>query len=549
MLLLLVAAIVTADVVTSSSLHSFLVGRLDEQIDVAQTQAYTYIYDMNQRDVREHEALATDHPQAWLAQLASPKDPSCISPGGASSSTGSGRNSGASSRSTVSGGSGVRTPQLSAFYLATLLSPDVYVEVVNSSGAVVFKDPSGSCAHPDSAPVLPAHLPVQALPLSHVFGRNHGPYVPDRPAFEVAATGASGPRYRAQAVAVPGGTLVTAIALDPTDQTLASLTHVELGVSIVVVLALLVLVLWIVRFGLRPLEDMTKTAGAIAGGDLTRRIRRTDERSEVGRLGAALNGMLSQIEAAFRERSVSDSRLRRFVADASHELRTPLTSIRGYAELLRKGVFSDEDARRRASERIEHEAARMSVLVDDLLLLARLDQGRPLERAPVDVGEVVSDAVEAARAVDPRRPISLDRRDSVVVEGDAVRIRQVVDNLLRNAEVHTPPGTPVHLRVSRVGESAVITVADEGPGLDAEELARVFDRFYRGNEARTRGGTGLGLSIVAALAEAHGGRAHVKSVPGEGATFTVELPAFGPPSEASAPDLVEQQPSLSRPMA
>jgi two-component system OmpR family sensor kinase len=125
----------------------------------------------------------------------------------------------------------------------------------------------------------------------------------------------------------------------------------------------------------------------------------------------------------------------------------------------------------------------------------------------------------------------------------------VVDNLLRNAEVHTPPGTAVHLRVSRVGESAVITVADEGPGLDAEELARVFDRFYRGNEARTRGGTGLGLSIVAALAEAHGGRAHVKSVPGEGATFTVELPAFGPPGEASAPDLVEQQPSLSRPMA
>jgi two-component system OmpR family sensor kinase len=346
---------------------------------------------------------------------------------------------------------------------------------------------------------------------------------------------------------VPGGTLVTAIALEPTDQTLASLSRVELAVSIAVVLALLVLVLWIVRFGMRPLEDMTKTAGAIAGGDLTRRIRSTDERSEVGRLGTALNGMLGQIEAAFRERSVSESRLRRFVADASHELRTPLTSIRGYAELLRKGAFSDEDGRRRASERIESEAARMSLLVDDLLLLARLDQGRPFERFPVEVAEVVSDAVDAARAVDPRRPISLDRHDSVLVEGDAVRLRQVVDNLLRNAQVHTPPGTPVHVRVARVGASAVITVADEGPGLDAEELARVFDRFYRGNEARTRGGTGLGLSIVAALAEAHGGKAHVKSVTGEGATFTVELPALGPPSEESVPELFEEQPSLTRP--
>jgi two-component system OmpR family sensor kinase len=546
-LLLLVAAIITADVVTSSSLRSFLIGRLDEQIDVAQNQAFTYIYDMNRRDVREHEALATDHPQAWLAQLATAKDPSCGVSSGASSSSASGRGSVAAS-STASEGSATRTARLNGFTLATLLSPDVYVEVVDTAGTVVFRDPSGSCTHPDPAPVLPPRLPVQALPLSHVFGRNHGPYVPDRPSFDVAAVGASGARYRTQAVAVPGGTLVTAIALEPTDRTLASLTHVELAVSIVVVLALLVLVLWIVRFGLRPLEEMTETAGAIAGGDLTRRIRRTDERSEVGRLGAALNGMLSQIEAAFHERSVSESRLRRFVADASHELRTPLTSIRGYAELLRKGAFSDEDARRRASERIEHEAARMSVLVDDLLLLARLDQGRPLERSPVDVAELVSDAVDAARTVDPRRPISLEKHGSVFVEGDAVRLRQVVDNLLRNAEVHTPPGTAVHLGVVRAGESVVITVADEGPGLGAEELARVFDRFYRGNEARTRGGTGLGLSIVAALAEAHGGTVHVESVAGQGTTFTVELPALGPPSDSSAAALAEERPSLSRPM-
>ena len=165
--------------------------------------------------------------------------------------------------------------------------------------------------------------------------------------------------------------------------------------------ALLALALWIVRLGLRPLDDMTDTAGAIAGGDLTRRIRRADDRSEVGRLGSALNGMLSQIEAAFRERTSSEARLRRFVADASHELRTPLTSIRGYAELLRKGAFDDEDDRRRAAERIEGEAARMSLLVDDLLLLARLDQGRPLAQEPVDLCRVVADAVDATATSDP----------------------------------------------------------------------------------------------------------------------------------------------------
>ncbi|MGA2036721.1 MAG: HAMP domain-containing sensor histidine kinase, partial [Acidimicrobiales bacterium] len=475
--------------------------------------------------------------------LASPKDPSCTSTGGASSSSASGRSSGVASAGAASGGSAARAPRLNGFALAALLNPDVYVEVVDDAGTVVFSDPSGPCARPDPVPALPAHLPVQALPLSHVFGRNHGRYVPDRPSFDVRAVGVPGLHYRAQAVAVPGGTLLTAIALDPTDQTLTSLTHVELAVSIVVVVALLVLVLWIVRFGLRPLEDMTETAGAIAGGDLTRRIRRTDERSEVGRLGGALNGMLSQIEAAFHERSMSESRLRRFVADASHELRTPLTSIRGYAELLRKGAFNDEDARLRASERIEHEAARMSVLVDDLLLLARLDQGRPLERSAVDVAELVSDAVEAARAVDPGRPISLEGHDSILVEGDAVRLRQIVDNLLHNAEVHTQPGTPVHLRVTRVGESAVITVADEGLGLDAEEQARVFDRFYRGSEARTGGGTGLGLSIVAALAVAHGGQAHVASVPGQGTTFTVELPALGQSVEGGSSP--EEEPSSS----
>ena len=361
-----------------------------------------------------------------------------------------------------------------------------------------------------------------------MFGGDHGPYAPESPSIDVPSTGSRGTDYRVHAVAVPGGTLVTAISLDPTEKTLASLTHIELFVSVGVMIALLLLALWIVRIGMRPLDDMTETAGAIASGDLTRRIRRTDDRSEVGRLGTALNGMLSQIEAAFRERTSSEARLRRFVADASHELRTPLTSIRGYAELLRKGAFDTEEERRRAAERIEGEASRMGLLVDDLLLLARLDQGRPLELDAVDLRRVVADAVDAARTKDSGRPVTLGMEGPVWVRGDAARLRQIVDNLLQNASVHTPAGTPVHVEVVREGPDAVVRVADEGPGLDAEQAARVFDRFYRGSEARTGEGTGLGLSIVAALAAAHGGVARVDTAPGAGAVFVVQIPAADP---------------------
>ena len=373
-----------------------------------------------------------------------------------------------------------------------------------------------------------------------MFGRNHGPYAPESPSIEVPAVGVRGTDYRVHAVAVPGGTLVTAISLEPTQKTLASLTHIELFVSIGVMIALLLLVLWVVRLGMRPLDDMTETAGAIAGGDLTRRIRRADHRSEVGRLGVALNGMLSQIEAAFGERTSSEARLRRFVADASHELRTPLTSIRGYAELLRKGAFDTEEERRRAAERIEGEASRMSLLVDDLLLLARLDQGRPLELDSVDLHRVVADAVDAARTKDSGRPVTLDSEGQVWVRGDAARLRQIMDNLLQNASVHTPAGTPVHVEVVREGPTAVVRVADAGPGLDAEQAARVFDRFYRGSEARTGEGTGLGLSIVSALAGAHGGRARVDTAPGAGAVFVVEIPATDPetPEPARHPGAV-----------
>jgi two-component system OmpR family sensor kinase len=518
MLLLLVAGLITTDVVTSSSLRSFLLGRLDEQIDVSQSQAYNYLTQVYQRDVLAGDRAPITDPQAWLGQLAA-RPP----------------------RGTGFPGTRSAAPRLNASALAARVSDDAYVEVISSSGVVDIRIPSGLASKPDPAPVLPRVLAVQHIRTPQVFGTKHGPYAPESASINVPALSSNGIHYRVHAVAVPGGTLVTAISLDPTDETLASLTHVELFVSVGVMIALLLLALWVVRLGMRPLDDMTETAGAIAGGDLTRRIRRVDDRSEVGRLGSALNGMLSQIEAAFRERTSSEARLRRFVADASHELRTPLTSIRGYAELLRKGAFDTEDDRRRAAERIEGEASRMGLLVDDLLLLARLDQGRPLERTPVDLCRVVADAVEATQVSDGDRPVTVEMEGSVVVSGDAARLRQIVDNLLHNAVVHTPAGTPVHVSVVRAGAMAVVQVADDGPGLGSDQATRVFDRFYRGSEARTGEGTGLGLSIVAALAAAHDGRASVDAAPGAGAVFRVEIPAAEPDApmsqtqEATAP--------------
>ena len=520
MLVLLVAGLVTIDVLTSSSLRSFLLGRLDEQIDVSQDQAYAYISQVYQRDLKAGDRTPLTNPRAWLAELGS-------KPTGG-----------------VRFGTGPVDPRLNSAAFSARVGSDAYVEVISSKGTVVIRVPSGGAGNPDPAPALPRALRVQPTPKPAVFGTKHGPYSPQSPSTDVSAVGSSHTDYRVQAVAVPGGTLVTAISLDPTEKTLASLTHIELFVSIGVMVALLLLVLWVVRLGMRPLDDMTETAGAIAGGDLTRRIRRADDRSEVGRLGVALNGMLSQIEAAFRERTSSEARLRRFVADASHELRTPLTSIRGYAELLRKGAFDTEDERRRAAERIEGEASRMGLLVDDLLLLARLDQGRPLERDVVDLCKVVGDAVHAVRTTDSGRIVTLEMDGPVMVQGDAARLRQIVDNILHNATVHTPPATPVHVQVVRDGPSAVVKVADEGPGLDAEQAARVFDRFYRGSEARTGEGTGLGLSIVDALAGAHGGRASVDTAPGAGAVFSVEIPAWDPevPGPRPASDETAQTP-------
>jgi two-component system OmpR family sensor kinase len=271
---------------------------------------------------------------------------------------------------------------------------------------------------------------------------------------------------------------------------------------------------------------MGDTAGAIAEGDLTRRVPQADPRTEVGQLGVALNGMLAQIERAFAERKASEDRLRRFLADASHELRTPLTSIRGYAELFRRGARDRTEDLEKSMRRIEEESSRMGILVEDLLLLARLDQSRGLQPRPVDLSALAGDAVEDARAADPDRRIELDAPEPVVASADDARMRQVAANLLSNALVHTPAGTPVTVRVDADGPDAILEVADRGPGLTPEQASRAFEPFYRSDPSRDRstGGAGLGLSIVAAISEAHGGRVEVRPTPGGGATFKVTIP-------------------------
>jgi two-component system OmpR family sensor kinase len=323
-----------------------------------------------------------------------------------------------------------------------------------------------------------------------------------------------------------GQFVILAIPLTPVKATLSELLQLELLIGVGVVAATALLALLIISIGLRPLKRMGAVAQDIAAGDLTRRVEPATAKTEIGRLGLALNGMLSQIEAAFAERTESNNRLRRFIADASHELRTPLTSIRGYSEMLRRGANESPNDAELARRRIEDESVRMSTLVDDMLLIARLDQGRPLERKPVDLTTIATDAADDARAVAPRRTITLTAPGSVVVDGDDLRLRQVVGNLVRNALVHTPQQTAVEIAVSTENGTGRMSVVDHGPGLQAKEMERIFEPFYRADPSRSRdsGGAGLGLSIVSAVVSAHGGKVNVKETSGGGVTFEVDLP-------------------------
>jgi two-component system, OmpR family, sensor kinase len=461
---LVAVALLVADAVTYVSLHSFLIDRVDQQL----------------QDARDPIALALTS---------------------SSQSTGS-----------PFGSDPLRGRQL---------PPGTYGEIRDASGATL-KAISYTYSDVDQpTPDLPDPLP--------------GAGTTSITQFTTGATKGDHTRFRVLVQGFPdaGRVLVVAIPLGDVTQTIDRLLIAEGIVTLAVLVGLGALAWWIVKRGLRPLEDMGATAGAIAAGDLSRRVEPAEPRTEVGRLGLSLNAMLEQIEQAFEERRRSEDKLRRFLADASHELRTPLTSIRGYAEVFRRGAKDDPADLETAMRRIEDESRRMGVMVDELLRLARLGEGREPERAPVDLAAIVADAVSDAGVEDPSRPISVEAPERLVVTGDEPQLRQVVANLVGNALRHTPAGTPVAVRLQSAAGWAELEVADKGPGMAAEDAAKAFEPFYRADKSRARetGGTGLGLAIVAAIVDEHGGTVAVETAPGAGATFRVRLPlADAPPA-------------------
>lgn len=340
-------------------------------------------------------------------------------------------------------------------------------------------------------------------------------------------------QWRAVSVHGPNGLTTVAIDLSDVQHTVRSLVWLQFGIGVAVLVVVGIAGFAVVHRSLRPLLEVEQTAAAIAAGQLDRRVPERDPRTEVGRLSLALNGMLTQIQQAVASSESSaetarssEDRMRRFITDASHELRTPLTTIRGFAELYRQGAARDVAM---LLSRIESEASRMGLLVDDLLLLARLDVQRPLEHHRVDLLALASDAVHDARAIDPKRTVTMEVLDgpgTPEVLGDEPRIRQVLSNLVANALQHTPTSAAVIVRVGTDGDDAVIEVADRGPGMSQQDASRVFERFYRTDSSRARasGGTGLGLSIVDSLVHAHGGTVSVKTAPGQGCCFRVTLP-------------------------
>ncbi len=397
------------------------------------------------------------------------------------------------------------------------LEPGTYGELRDASGKVLRHVFITFGQRTPAAPRLPAHVPLGKL-------------------FTVGSVGSSGLQYRAFANRDPatGNVTIAAVPTNEVEQTLHHLLLVEALVIAAVLLTLAIVGSLVVRLGLRPLNRMEATAGKIAAGDLSRRVSPANESTEVGRLGLALNAMLDRLEEAFQQREASEARLRRFLADASHELRTPLSSIRGYAELFRMGAAADPADVEIAMRRIEEEAQRMGVLVEDLLALARLDSPPERRRERVDLSKLAADAVTDARAVAPDREITLEADPDASVIGDPLQLRQVLANLLRNALTHTPETTPVDVSVHRRDGSITLSVRDHGPGLPGGSPEQIFERFWRseGGRERGRGGAGLGLAISRAVVESHGGSITARQAAGGGAEFLVRLPAERAPRPA-----------------
>ncbi|MFJ9472907.1 sensor histidine kinase [Streptomyces caniferus] len=400
----------------------------------------------------------------------------------------------------------------------------LYVVLLDGHGRVVARTPAKSLSgKPAPRPDLPTPVPDGFAEHAVTLHTQDAPLTPYR-TLAVPAGPHATVRPRPGAPAKPFRTVVIAESLGPTDDVVYWLIGADAMATLTALGAIVLLSHGVLRMSLRPLRDVATTATAIAEGEVDQRIEVTRRHSEIGEVATALN-------RAFDERQHSEERLRQFVADASHELRTPLTTIRGWAQLHLHGLARDPELVERAMLRIEDEAARMHSMVEELLLLARLDQGRPLAAAPVDLGKLAQDAVADARAVDPGRPVTVEEQGETFAHGDEDRLLQVLRNLLDNALRYTPPGTPISVTVRAPdGARVELHVTDQGPGMDPGTAGRIFERFYRGDASRTpgAGGTGLGLSIVKSITEAHGGTVSVRTAPGEGSTFTVTLPACAP---------------------
>ena len=405
------------------------------------------------------------------------------------------------------------------------VAPGLLVIVIDAGGTAEVSVPAREPGH------TPLSVSVDELTLPPA---GTGSYR-DQPTYSTvtADDGTTEMRLRTSRLS-DGSVLVIGLSLHDATESGRRLITIEAIVAAASLLAAAVLGWLLVRVGLRPLREVEQTALVIAsGGDLDHEVPGGDRPTEVGRLAAALNTMLGRIRDAFTERDAkeraleeSEAKMRRFVADVSHELRTPLAAVTAYAELFERGARDRPDDLERALRGISLEAGRMGELVEELLLLAHLDEGRPLEHHRIDLVEVVVDAIAAARAVSSEWPITLRVEDVVMIDGDAGRLRQVMDNLLANVRTHTPPGTTASVQIGVQDELATIVVADDGPGMTAEQSARVFERFFRADPSRSRqsGGAGLGMAIVEALVTAHGGRISLDTAPDRGVRITVLLP-------------------------
>ena len=398
-----------------------------------------------------------------------------------------------------------------------LLPSDYYVRILTTDGQV-HQNLTGADDDDDAIPAIPD---LTVAEVSDIAG-------------DVRTVGSQGPgpswRLAIYTITDPGGhvlgSVAVALPLTAVDATMRQMRTIFTLVGAAVVAIAGVLGYFAVKRSLRGLRDIESTAAAVAAGDLSQRAPDAPTSTEVGRLGSSFNAMVANLEEAFAARAASEERMRRFVSDASHELRTPLASIRGYGELYRMGAVPQADVGTTMA-RIESESIRMGSLVNDLLALARLDEGRELRVVPVDLTAIASDAVGDVRALDPSRPAQLLADAPVLVDGDADRLRQVVTNLIGNAVQHTPTGTPVEVAVHAAADgAAVLEVRDHGPGIAPANAERVFERFYRPDSSRARisGGSGLGLAIVATIVAAHGGTVRHEPTPGGGATMVVRLP-------------------------